>query len=661
MDKISRIKELVKILNNAARSYYVDAVEIMPNIEYDRLYDELLHLEKETNVILSGSPTQNVGYETAGELQKKAHESPMLSLDKTKNVADLEEWLGENRALLSWKMDGLTVVFTYKGGELVEAVTRGNGITGEVVTNNAKNFRNVPLKIEYKGELVLRGEAVIKYSDFKKINEGIVEADAKYKNPRNLCSGSVRQLNPEITKERMVYFNVFNVVRAGDVDFHNSKAEQFEWVKKQGFDVVEYRFTDRNTIEEDIKDFEKNIRDNDIPSDGLVLLLDNISLGESLGSTAKFPRNAIAFKWSDERQITKLKYIEWSPSRTGLINPVAAFDPVELEGTTVSRASLHNVSIFEELKLGVGDELSVYKANMIIPQVYENLTKSGTEKLPKNCPACGSEAVIKQDKESKVLMCLNPDCQIKHIKQYALMASRDALNIEGLSESTLEKFLSKGFIKSAADIFKLYRYKDEIIDMEGFGQKSYNKLIAAIEKASHTTVSGLLYALGINGIGSANAKMIAGYFDNDVDKIINARMEDLLEIEGIGEVLAKSIRDFFENERNLEHLNELREVLTIEVENNRSPNILKGNIFVITGSLEHFSNRNELKDLIEKNGGKVSGSVSGKTNYLINNDTTSNSSKNKKAKDLGVHIISEEDFLKLIGEQYSSTVGDELI
>ena len=473
MDKKKRIKELVEILNKAAKSYYVDAVEIMPNIEYDKLYDELLELEKETNVVLSNSPTQNVGYEIAGELPKKAHESPMLSLDKTKSVEDLREWLGDNKALLSWKMDGLTIVLTYRDGELVEAVTRGNGTIGEVITNNAKNFQNIPLKIEFKGELILRGEAIIKYSDFKRINDAIEDAAAKYKNPRNLCSGSVRQLNPAITKSRMVYCNIFNVVKADGIDFENSKAKQFEWAKNEGFDVVEYKFTDSKSIADDIAEFESKIESNDIPSDGLVLLLDDIALGERLGSTSKFPRNAIAFKWSDERQVTKLKYIEWSPSRTGLINPVTVFEPVELEGTTVSRASLHNVSIFEDLMLGVGDEISVYKANMIIPQVYENLTKSNTEKVPDTCPACGSHASIKQDNESKVLLCTNPDCQIKHIKQYALMASRDALNIDGLSESTLEKFLSKGFIKNDSDIFKLDRYKDEIVNMEGFGKRSY--------------------------------------------------------------------------------------------------------------------------------------------------------------------------------------------
>lgn len=648
MDKKARIKELVEILNKAAKSYYVDAVEIMPNIEYDKLYDELVKLEKETNVVLSNSPTQNVGYETASELPKKAHESPMLSLDKTKSVTELEDWLGDNEALLSWKMDGLTIVLTYRGGELVEAVTRGNGIIGEVITNNAKNFQNVPLKIEYKGELILRGEAVIKYSDFKRINESISDADAKYKNPRNLCSGSVRQLNPAVTRERKVYFNVFNVVKADDIDFENSKAKQFEWAKNEGFDVVEYKFTNRESLANDIADFESRIADNDIPSDGLVLLLDNIALGERLGSTAKFPRNAMAFKWSDERQTTKLKYIEWSPSRTGLINPVAVFEPVELEGTTVSRASLHNVSIFEELMLGVGDEISVYKANMIIPQVYENLTKSNTEKVPKICPACGKDTTIKQDNESKVLLCTNPDCQVKHIKQYALMASRDALNIDGLSESTLEKFLSKGFIKNDSDIFKLDKYKDEIVNMDGFGKRSYEKLIAALDEAKNTTVSRFLYSLGIAGIGSANAKMIAKYFDNDIDRIISASKDDLLEIEGIGEVLANSIADFFRSERNIENVESLRKILKFEKEESGGGDKLSGKVCVITGSLQHFSNRNELKELIEKNGGKVSGSVSSKTNYLINNDTASNSSKNKKAKELGVEIISEEDFLKLL-------------
>ena len=648
MDKKKRIKELVEILNKAAKSYYVDAVEIMPNIEYDKLYDELLELEKETNVVLSNSPTQNVGYEIAGELPKKAHESPMLSLDKTKSVEDLREWLGDNKALLSWKMDGLTIVLTYRDGELVEAVTRGNGTIGEVITNNAKNFQNIPLKIEFKGELILRGEAIIKYSDFKIINDAIEDAAAKYKNPRNLCSGSVRQLNPAVTKSRMVYCNIFNVVKADGIDFENSKAKQFEWVKNEGFDVVEYKFTDSKSIADDIAEFESKIESNDIPSDGLVLLLDDIALGERLGSTSKFPRNAMAFKWSDERQVTKLKYIEWSPSRTGLINPVAVFEPVELEGTTVSRASLHNVSIFEDLMLGVGDEISVYKANMIIPQVYENLTKSNTEKVPDTCPACGSHASIKQDNESKVLLCTNPDCQIKHIKQYALMASRDALNIDGLSESTLEKFLSKGFIKNDSDIFKLDRYKDEIVNMEGFGKRSYEKLMAALEEAKHTNVARFLYSLGINGIGSANAKMIAKYFDNDIDKIITAGKDELLEIEGIGEVLANSIVEFFKDSKNIENVKSLREILIFEAEESVGSDSFAGKVFVITGSLEHFTNRNELKELIENNGGKVSGSVSSKTNFLINNDTASNSSKNKKAKELGVEIISEEDFLKLL-------------
>ena len=650
MDKKKRIKELVEILNKAAKSYYVDAVEIMPNIEYDKLYDELLELEKETNVVLSNSPTQNVGYEIAGELPKKAHESLMLSLDKTKSVEDLREWLGDNKALLSWKMDGLTIVLTYRDGELAEAVTRGNGTIGEVITNNAKNFQNIPLKIEFKGELILRGEAIIKYSDFKRINDAIEDATAKYKNPRNLCSGSVRQLNPAITKSRMVYCNIFNVVKADGIDFENSKAKQFEWAKNEGFDVVEYKFTDSKSIADDIAEFESKIESNDIPSDGLVLLLDDIALGERLGSTSKFPRNAIAFKWSDERQVTRLKYIEWSPSRTGLINPVAVFEPVELEGTTVSRASLHNVSIFEDLMLGVGDEISVYKANMIIPQVYENLTKSNTEKVPDTCPACGSHASIKQDNESKVLLCTNPDCQIKHIKQYALMASRDALNIDGLSESTLEKFLSKGFIKNDSDIFKLDRYKDEIVNMEGFGKRSYEKLMAALEEAKHTNVARFLYSLGINGIGSANAKMIAKYFDNDIDKIITAGKDELLEIEGIGEVLANSIVDFFKDSKNIENVKSLREVLIFKAEESAGSDSFAGKVFVITGSLEHFTNRNELKELIEKNGGKVSGSVSSKTNFLINNDTASNSSKNKKAKELGVEIISEEDFLKLLEE-----------
>ena len=646
-DKIKRMRDLIEILNKAAYEYYQKDNEIMSNLEYDRLYDELQELESETKTILSASPTQNVGYEVLSELPKREHDEPMLSLEKTKDISELKDWLGNQEAILSWKLDGLTIVLKYNEGKLVQAVTRGNGSIGEEITPNAKAFSNIPLSIGFKKELILRGEAVIKYSEFEKINERLPE-DEQYKNPRNLCSGTVRQLNTAITKERNVCFYAFTLVRAEGVDFKNSRENQFKWLETQGFDVVENVIVNADSLESTVESFEKKIQHFDIPSDGLVLLMSDIAYGESLGTTSKFPRNAMAFKWTDETRETKLKYIEWSPSRTGLINPVAVFEPVELEGTTVSRASVHNVSIVEALKLGEGDTITVYKANMIIPQIAQNLTESGNVVIPSKCPACGADTVIKNENEVKTLYCKNVDCPIKHIKGFTLMVSRDALNIDGLSESTLDKFLSKGFIKNDSDIFKLDRYKDEIVNMEGFGKRSYEKLMAALEEAKHTNVARFLYSLGINGIGSANAKMIAKYFDNDIDKIITAGKDELLEIEGIGEVLANSIVEFFKDSKNIENVKSLREILIFEAEESAGSDSFAGKVFVITGSLEHFTNRNELKELIEKNGGKVSGSVSSKTNFLINNDTASNSSKNKKAKELGVEIISEEDFLKLL-------------
>lgn len=657
MNQKDRIKELVETLNAAAKAYYTQGRELMSNMEYDQLYDELLALEAETGMVLSASPTQNVGYEPARELPKREHEFPMLSLDKTKEVADLIAWTKGQKSLLSWKMDGLTIVLTYREGMLDQAVTRGNGYIGELVTNNVKNFVNVPVKIPYQEELVLRGEAVIRYSDFRKINETLKEGEALYKNPRNLCSGSVRQLNPAITKERQVYWYAFGLVSAPGVDFHNSRKAQFEWLQAQGFDTVEYVLTDENRLAADVADFEGRIASNDVPSDGLVLLMDDIAYGESLGQTAKFPRNAIAFKWRDETQTTVLTAIEWSPSRTGLINPVALFDPVELEGTTVSRASVHNVSIVKSLELGLGDKIVVYKANMIIPQIAENLTKSGGLHPPKHCPSCQGETILKKENEVEVLLCPNPDCPVKHIKQYALMASRDALNIEGLSEATLEKFLSHGFMEEAADLFTLERHREEIVSLEGFGERSFEKLLAAIEAARHTTMARFLYALGIPGIGSANAKVIARYFEGDLTKLQTADLEELTQIEGIGEVLAAGIRDFFAQKKNRESISHLLKFLSWNREEAPGEGKMKGLTFVITGSLNHYSNREALKEYIESQGGKVAGSVSKKTSYLINNDTASASSKNKKARELGIEILSEEDFNRMfvqLGENHAN-------
>ena len=648
--KNERMKELVSLLNKASRAYYQEAQEIMSNYEYDRLYDELKELEDELGITLSNSPTVNVGYEVVSELPKERHESPMLSLDKTKEVEELKNFVGDQKVLMSWKMDGLTVVLTYRDGKLYKAVTRGNGEVGEVITNNAKVFKNVPVQIAYQGELILRGEAVIGYKDFEKINQEIEDVDARYKNPRNLCSGSVRQLNNQITAKRNVMFYAFTLVQADGVDFQNSRACQMEWLKSQGFTTVEYYMVTRDTVEDEVAKFSSKISENDFPSDGLVLTYDDIAYGRSLGRTAKFPRDSFAFKWQDEIRETVLREIEWSPSRTGLINPVAIFDPVELEGTTVSRASVHNISIMEELELGIGDRIEVYKANMIIPQIAENLTRSGVKDIPCKCPVCQGETKIRQVGNAKALYCMNPECQAKHVKSFALFVSRDALNIEGLSEATLEKFISRGYIHTFADIFHLDQYKEKIQKMEGFGDKSYKKLTESIEKARTTTLPRVIYSLGIAGIGLANAKVICRELKYDVESLLKVSEEELNEIQGVGEVLAKAFVGYFADAKHVENFRRLLNELTIPEEAVTKQQIFEGVNFVITGSVKHFANRGEVKELIESLGGKVTGSVTSKTNYLINNDVTSTSSKNKKANELGIPIISEETFLELVNQ-----------
>ncbi len=650
-DKLLLMKEKIKLLNEANKAYYQENREIMSNYEYDKLYDELHEMEEETGTVLSNSPTIRVGYELLSNLPKERHERVMLSLDKTKEISVLRDWLGERKGVLSWKLDGLTIVMTYEEGKLTKAVTRGNGEIGEVVTNNAKFFTNIPVNISYKGSLVLRGEAVISYSDFDKINEQIPETEGKYKNPRNLCSGSVRQLNNKITAERNVRFYAFSVVKA-DADFKNSRIEQLNWLKNQGFSVVEFKKV-ASDIEEAVKWFEEHINDNDLPSDGLVLTFDDIKYGESLGSTAKFPRDSIAFKWKDEVKETKLLEIEWSASRTGLINPIAIFEPVELEGTTVSRASVHNLSIMEELELGIGDTINVYKANMIIPQVSDNLTRSNNAEVPEHCPVCGGETVIKNDNDIKTLYCINDECLAKQIKSFTHFVSRDALNIEGLSEATIEKLIAKGLVKELADIFHVEKYKDIITKMEGFGEKSFNNLVNSVNKARKTTAARLLYSFGIANIGLSNAKLISRKFNDDWDKIQNAKFEELIEIGGIGEVMANSYVKFFGDEKKKAIVEDILKEVEIEVSSKTSSEqIFENYIFVITGSVEHFKNRDELKALIEEKGGKVTNSVTSKTNYLINNDNLSNSSKNKKAKELGIEIITEEQFLQRLNSSF---------
>lgn len=646
---IRRMKELVALLNKAGRAYYQEDREIMSNREYDELYDELCALEQETGITLADSPTIHVGYEVVSELVKEEHSSPMLSLNKTKDVEELAAWLGDQDGLLSWKMDGLTVVLTYRNGVLEKAVTRGNGEIGEVITNNARTFKNIPGRIPYAGELVVRGEAVIKYSDFARINDTIEDVEAKYKNPRNLCSGTVRQLNSRITAERNVYFFAFNLVEVADVDFHNSMEERFRWLGQMGFEVVEYQRVNQASIRDAVQAFAGRIETNDFPSDGLVLLYNDIAYGRSLGTTAKYPRDSIAFKWADELAVTHLRYIEWSPSRTGLINPVAVFDPVELEGTSVSRASMHNISILESFELGIGDEISVFKANMIIPQVAENHTRSGGIEIPKHCPACGAPTEIRQVNDVRALYCTNEFCSAKKLKLFSHFVSRNAMNIDGLSEATLEKFIEEGFLEELYDIYRLEPYRMQIVVMDGFGDKSYENLQKSIEASRETTVDRLLYGLGIMNIGSATAKLICKYFRNDLDAIRHATTEELVEIEGIGQIIAESFVAYFANPENEKRIDELlKEVHFVQPEGEGQPQSFAGVNFVVTGSVNHFANRDEVKAVIEARGGKVTGSVTSKTNYLINNDVTSSSSKNKKAKELGIPIISEEEFLKML-------------
>ncbi len=644
--KMERMKYLVNLLGEASRAYYAEDEEIMSNLEYDRLYDELDALEKELGIVLAGSPTVTVGYEAVDELPKERHESPMLSLDKTKSREELRDWLQGHPAILSWKLDGLTIVLTYREGKLAKAVTRGNGEIGEVITGNARTFQNLPLNISFQGELVLRGEAVISYSDFEKINAEIAEEEAKYKNPRNLCSGSVRQLNSEVTAKRKVQFFAFHLVKAEGMDFGDSKKAQFDFLGEQGFAVVEHVEVNEDTILPAVEDFEQKIQTYDIPSDGLVLTYENISYGESLGRTAKFPRHSIAFKWADELRETTLREIEWSASRTGLINPVAIFEPVELEGTTVSRASVHNISILRGLKLGIGDVITVYKANMIIPQIAENLTGSDTVEIPTVCPVCGQPTEIRQVNEVQSLYCINEKCAAKRIKAFTLFVSRDALNIDGLSEATLEKFIDRGMIGEYADLFHLDRYKEEIVDMEGFGEKSYRNLTDSIEKARETTLPRLVYGLGIANIGVANAKVLCRYFDYDFERMQKADVETLSAIEGVGEVIASAYVEYMQDEENLQKIERLLKELKLEAPRvEEGSQTLEGLSFVVTGSLVHYASRSELKDIIEQKGGKVTGSVTGKTTCLINNDIQSASSKNKKAKELQVPVLTEEEFI----------------
>ena len=648
-DKKKRIDELIKVLNEASAAYYDEASEIMSNYEYDALYDELEALEKETGYSPDDSPTKNVGYTVQSELPKEKHRSRMLSLDKTKSREELAAWLGNHEGLLSWKLDGLTVVLTYEGGNLVKAVTRGNGDIGEVITPNALVFANVPRRIPYKGHVVIRGEAVITYEEFERINAAIDDADAKYKNPRNLCSGSVRQLNSKITAERNVRFYAFTLSESDGIDDGGLRSNQMKWMAEQGFGVVEYIKVDNKSIFAAIDKYAERVHSFEIPSDGLVLTFEDLKYAAALGTTAKFPRDSLAFKWADQQAETVLREIEWSPSRTGLLNPIAIFDPVELEGTTVKRASVHNLNIMETLKLGIGDTITVYKANMIIPQIGDNLTCSGNIEIPSHCPVCDGDTAVKLMTGTKVLTCTNPNCLAKQVKRFSLFVSRDALNIEGLSEQTLLKFIGLGYIKSFGDIFRLKAHREAIVELEGFGEKSYDKLAASIEKARHTVPARILAAIGIPGVGVTTATQIAKSYENKWDKISSLTYDELITIDGIGEVMARDYEDFFADEHNRDVVTDLVGELDIDESYEAVGTELSGDIFVITGSLEHYKSRTELKKEIEAQGGKVAGSVSKNTSYLVTNNPESGSSKNKAAAELGVKIITEEEIRAMLG------------
>ena len=648
-DKITRMKELISILNKASELYYQKNTIMMTDYEYDHLYDELVELEKETNMTLSNSPTINVEPEISSSLKQVEHPSPMLSLAKTKKVSELENFLGNKEGLLSWKLDGLTIVLTYEDGKLISGVTRGTGIIGELVTENVKQFKNVPLTIPYKGRLVLRGEAIIKYSDFNRMNEELGDGSSQYKNPRNLCSGSVRQLDSSITAKRCVNCIIFALIESS-TNISNLKSECFDWLKNQGFEVVEHYKVTKNTVKEQVLMFKEKVKEYDIPSDGLVITYDDIAYGNSLGTTAKFPKHSLAFKWKDETVATTLRKVDWLVSRTGLINPVAVFDPVELEGTIVSRASVHNVSILEGLKLGIGDTIMVYKANMIIPQIASNSTQSGNLEIPDRCPVCGSKASIISNSDVKYLYCMNDFCKAKLIKRLSLFVSRNAMNIDGISDMILNKLITEKIVNNYKDLYHLDRHKDKIIAFEGFGEKSYSNMINSIEKSRHVKLANFIYALGIPDIGFSRAKLICNHFNNDFNKISNLTYEELSNIPGVGDVIAKEWIDTFSNPDFIEELKELKEEIDIPKASTNSNKDLDGLTFVITGSLNKFTNRDTMIEFIEEHGGKVVTSISSKVNYLINNDITSTSTKNNKAKELGISIIDEDKFLELIKE-----------
>lgn len=655
MDKIKRIKELVDILHKASTAYYRDDNPIMSDKQYDDLYDELESLEKETGTIYSNSPTQNVGSEVVSELDKVKHTHPMLSLEKTKSVDDLIKVYNNKNSILSLKMDGLTICLTYDNGVLTKAETRGDGHVGELVTHNAKVFDNIPLTINIKEHYEIEGEAIITYDDFEKINQPL-PPDKKYKNPRNLAAGSVRQLDSNIASQRHLKFIAWKV--PGE-DY--SMISGFNKAKSLGFTIVPYVYLWSDQInkldDEDLRDiFEQQIQElknvaNTLgyPIDGLVLTYDDIQYGKSLGMTGHHPKHSIAYKFYEDEEVSRLRNVEWSMGKTGQLTPVAIFDSVEIEGTTVNRASLHNVSIFKELHLGIGDEITVYKANAIIPQIRENLTKSGTIEAPSLCPVCGFPTEIQKDNDSEVLICTNPCCKTKLIKRLTHFVSRKGMDIDGLSEETLTKFVEWGWIKDLCDVYNLTPHYPELERMSGFGARSVKKMQDAIENSKSVELDHFIAALSIPGVGTSQAKELAKKFKTwEAFENAGCGSFDFSKLDNFGEVANKKIHNWFDIIYQEDHIPQLVRNLQFINPNTEEDNRLSGMTFVITGSLTHFANRDELKKELESHGAKVVGTISNKTSYLINNDINSTSSKNLKAIKLGIPIITENDLVSMI-------------
>ena len=654
---MKEMKELINKLNQYSYEYYTLGKPTISDTTYDGLYDKLIKLEEETGVVLSNSPTQNVGNVTLSKLEKTTHEYPMLSLDKTKSIDTLNNFRKNKDTILMLKMDGLTIDLVYdEKGNLIEGSTRGDAFIGENITHTVKTFSNIPLKINnnFNKTIHIIGEAIIDYDTFDNINSKLSDND-KYKNPRNLVSGTVRQLNSKVCKDRNVKF-VGYIVEGLNIP---SKLYQLKLIKELGFETVEYQIILSNNEKEYLEskiDYLRELASNKkLPIDGMVLMYNNIKYGKSLGNTAHHPLHSIAFKFENDVEFTKLINVEFNVSRTGRVNPIALFNPVELYGTTVTRATLNNLSILKSLQLGLGDEIGVTKANEIIPMITDNLTKSNTLVIPEVCPVCGEPLIIKNDTNSEFLYCQNPNCKAKLVQSIFNYCNRDAMNIVGLSEKSIEKFIEKGFIKSILDIYSLDKYKKEIIHMEGFGLKSYNKLIDSIEKSKQCKLENFIYALGIPNVGLQTAKNIVKFVEGDVRTKLNTLLmfcENIkwLKMNDCGESLKNSLIQYFNNEENNKLVFELSNLLSFIEDNPKKNNnvSLEGKTFVITGKVHIYKNRNEIKDIIESLGGKVSGSVSSKTDYLINNDINSNSGKNKTAKELNIPIISEEQFVELI-------------